>query len=133
MLSTFSIWSRRQPKLDLSKLTREQAAAIKDIRIEDPESKRRVHIRMNDKLPALLALSKLLKAPARHQKVIFAECIEPPAAIEEPMPENSLRAHLERVGALPPAVEDRTPSKGEVGAYLERIEFLPASRSDDKK
>ena len=49
-----------QPCLDLSDLTRDQAAAIREIRIDETGKGRRVRLKLSDKLTALMTMGRHL-------------------------------------------------------------------------
>jgi phage terminase small subunit len=85
--------------VDLSEMTREQAAAVRDVRIETRGDGQSIHFRMSDKLHALIAMNKHLQKLPRVQKVHFVEIEDPPVAIEDLRPaDDKVEAYLQRSG-----------------------------------
>jgi phage terminase small subunit len=84
--------------VNLSEMTREQAAAVKDVRIEARGDGQSIHFRLGDKLAALVAMNRHLQKLPRAQKIHFVEIEEPP-------------------------IEDQRAVDEKVEAYLQRAQF----------
>lgn len=85
--------------VNLSGMTREQALAVKDVRIENRGDGQVIHFRMSDKLAALIAMNKHLQKLPRAEKVQFVEIEDSPVAIEDLRPaDDKVEAYLQRAG-----------------------------------
>jgi phage terminase small subunit len=112
-----------RPTVNLHSLTREQAAAIKEVKVDSNYNGGGTHLKMNDKLAALIALGRHLeRAMARDERRSAALAEEMKAAMDqeapvasEPSPPPAETAAPEPAATAGPAGIAEAPS-GEAGA-----------------